>query len=91
MFDTPEARMLTAQEYERRARRASSVVVEMNRYGSWVVRDERGKWDIQGSFHGYREACLFRDSLVAYDAGDVEAAGRLNQQAVNGERWYRRG
>jgi hypothetical protein len=90
-FDTPEARMLTAQEGERRRAVVSPVRVEMNRYGSWAVRDERGKWDIQRSFHGYREACLFRDSLVAYEAGRIEDAGRMNQQAVNGERWYRHG
>jgi hypothetical protein len=82
--------MLTGQEYERM--KPVRLSVEMDQYGSWRIRDanQPRRWDIQRSFHGYREACLFRDSLLAYERGEVERAGQLHTWAVNGEAYYRR-
>lgn len=88
--NTPEATLIVDRPKKRPAAFGEPRVY-LDRYGSWRIADG-GKiqaWDIQRSFVGYREACLFRDALIAYASGDVEAAGDMHQKAMNGERWLR--
>jgi len=86
--NTPEATVVPIERVE--SAEPETITVEMSQYGTWRVVDASGKWDIQRAFLGYREACLMRDSLIAYDRGEVEVAGQLNQRAVQGEAWLRR-